>query len=399
MNTKFQKQLDRLESLAETKFKDIEKENYEKYFYIYKIAIDFLKGRSDVLLYGGTAINEILPKKFKIYDEYELPDVDIFTSNSKKLINAILSHYKKNFKDVKLVYYNVALHENTYKLYAEGLQVLDITEIPKKDFKFLKKSAINTEIGIPSVGTRFIKFTLHLLSAQSYDSRRWSKVYDRLIKIYKQYPVDNNNIKWEEFYNTELPSDIYTKLTDWVESSQLISFGMDKIEKFIKKPQNVTGFPVLYLLSDKDTISILKSLDKDIKISKRYKISSMIEPYYVLSYKKDKIGYIFDTESCYSIIYKNNKKELTLHSIICLLYKLYLSSRDEESIFIPIIDKLTKIVISYSNDTTKLKELYSIECYGNQAGLTTLRRNKAMRLKNNKDIFANALVFYRIFML
>lgn len=398
MDNQFKQQLDKIESLADQKFKDIEKENYNKYYYIYKIVIDFLKDRSDVLLYGGTAINAILPKKFKIYEEYELPDIDVYTPNSKKLINSIISHYNKNYKDIKLVSSSEALHQNTYKVYAEGLHILDVTEIPKKDFIFLQQNLLKTDIGIPSVGIRFIKFTLHLLSSQSYDSHRWSKVYDRLLKIYKVYPSEKSIIKWDEFYNEDVPSDIYMNLQNWVNSNGLMSFGMDEIERLIKKPKSVKGFPILYLLSKDDATPLLKSLDKDIKVSKKMEGISFIESYYKLTYKNHNIGYIFNTEACYSIITKDDKTHLSANSIISLLYKLYMSSREEESMYIPVIDKLSKIVMKYSYENN-IEELYSIECYGSQKSLTTLRREKIMRHKNKNSLFRNTLAFYRLFMI
>jgi hypothetical protein len=390
MDNIYIKQLNKLESLAEIKFKEIEKEKYNKYYHIYDIAIEFLKNRKDVLLYGGTAINEVLPNNSKIYGEFELPDIDIFTPNSKKLIKSIISHYTKNYNEINLVSSSEALHENTYKIYAEGLQILDVTELPKNDFAFLYKNSLNTKLGIKSVGINFIKFTLHLLSSQSYDSYRWNKVYDRLLKIYKYYPPGKKQINWKEFYNNDndIPSEIYTKFTNWINTNKLLSFGINTIEDYIKKPKNINGYPVIYLLFDGD-LSIFDSLDKDIKVSSKKKGGSFIESYYDISYKKFKIGYIFKSESCYSIISKNNTIKLTLHSIVCLLYKLYLSTKeeDESSIFIPIIDKLSKIIISYSNNMGKFKELYSSECYGHQMGLITLRRNKIIRQRQNKNIF------------
>lgn len=385
MDNKLKKQFKKLESLADNKFKEIQKDNYNKYFYIYDVIINFLKNRKDVLLYGGTAINEILPKKYKIYDEYELPDIDIFTTNSKKLIKEIISHYKSKFNEIKLISAGEAHHEGTYKLYAEGLQLADITELPIKDFKYLKKYSLDTSIGIPSVGIRFIKYTLHLLSAQSYDSHRWKNVYDRLIRVYKQYPVDNKDIEWEDFY-TNIPLDIYDKLYEWINNNNILSFGWDIIEEIINKPKNISGNPVLYLLYDGDINKLVESLDiNDIKISFKNSKGTFTESFYTLTYKKQNICYIFKAESCYSIIPKKNKKVLTLHSIISLLYKMYLYSMTDT--LIPVINKLSKKCIEYTTKSSKFNELYSAECYGHQKGIITLRRNKLLRQKQNKNIF------------
>ena len=51
-----EKQLKRIENIAEKKNEEIERKNYEKYSYLYDICLKFLK-KYDILLYGGSAIN------------------------------------------------------------------------------------------------------------------------------------------------------------------------------------------------------------------------------------------------------------------------------------------------------------------------------------------------------
>lgn len=380
--------------MSEIKEADIKKQNYDKYYYLYEITINFLKNiKVDILLYGGIAINEALPKKYKIYTETELPDIDIFTTNAKIIIKLLKQYFKKYHKDIELLYTTEALHPGTYKVFAEGLQLLDITDIPSNDFTFLKEEALQTSLGIRSVGIRFLKFSLHLLSAQSYMSNRWTKDFKRMYNIYELYPPSDDEINWDLIYNNEIPTNIYDNIINWKNTNNIYSFGMDVIEKLIKKPKNVDGFPVLYLLYNGDCKKnkLFKSLDKSIIVSKKYTSSYFMEEYYELSYKNHKICYILEAEFCYSVISNKKQTQLSLHSILALLYKLYISSRDKNGLHIPIIDNLSKLMINYYSKSINkhFNDLYSIKCYGEQAGLITLKRQQIKRKLKNKNILTN----------
>ena len=56
---------------------------------IYDIVKQFIVARN-LIMYGGTAINDSLPKNLQFYDsEYELPDFDVFSMNPQKDITDI----------------------------------------------------------------------------------------------------------------------------------------------------------------------------------------------------------------------------------------------------------------------------------------------------------------------
>jgi len=377
------KQLKKIELLAENKYEEIEKNYYNKYHYLYDIIIDFLKDK-EVLMYGGLAINEQLPAKAKFYGKYELPDIDIFTYNAKKLIKTILNHYKSRH-NIQLISAKEALHENTYKLFVEGLQLLDITELSKEDFDKLNANAVSTPFGIRSVNMRYLKYTLHLLSSQSYDAHRWTKVYERILKVYKNYPIQDLSIPWEEFY-TSIPNELYEALQKWIHKQQILSFGWDIIETLLKPPQKIEGKPIVYLLYDGDITKIAKQFKwNGVKIIEKYPGDAFVAPYVALAYNNIRFCYIFNTPSCLSIVKKGDNYTLTLHSLISMLYTLYLSSQSED--FLPVIEHLSKLCMNIMKQPSKLTSLYSVECYGSQSGIITLRRKRLIRNIKNKNLF------------
>jgi len=50
----------------------IQQHQYEKYISLFEIAIKFLKKQDRVLMYGGTAINSLMPKRYKFYGIYRI---------------------------------------------------------------------------------------------------------------------------------------------------------------------------------------------------------------------------------------------------------------------------------------------------------------------------------------
>jgi hypothetical protein len=383
MDSQLNKQLKQIEALAENKQGEIENNYYKKYRYLYDILINFLKNK-EILIYGGLAINEQLPAKSKFYGKYELPDIDIFTFNAKLLIKDILNHYKKEH-NIQLISAKEALHENTYKLFAEGLQLLDITDISKEDYDKLNANAVDTKIGIRAVDIRFLKYTLHLLSSQSYDAHRWTKVYERILKVYKHYPVKEQSIPWKEFY-TPIPEELYQGLQHWISREKIISFGWDVIETTLKSTQTQNGFPITYLLYDGNVKQLAKQFKwSGVKIVETYPGDIFVAPYVALGYNNTRFCYIFNTRSCLSIIKENDEYRLTLHSLITMLYTLYLSSQSTD--FLPAIENLSNICMKDMKRPSKLSSLYSAECYGSQSGIITLRRKRLIRYMKNKNVF------------
>ena len=104
------------------------------------IVEDFIK-KTKGIVYGGTAVNDILSKKNQFYDyNYELPDYDFFSkdpiNSAKKLADFFV---KKGFDDVEA---KSGVHYGTYKVYVNQMGVADITYLHPEIYKKILKTAI-----------------------------------------------------------------------------------------------------------------------------------------------------------------------------------------------------------------------------------------------------------------
>ena len=99
---------------------------------IIKVVEDFIK-KKNLICYGGTAINNILPSDDQFYNkDVEIPDYDFFTTNAlDDAIELADIYYKKGFNDVEA---KAGQHHGTYKVFVNYIPIADITFLPKPIF-------------------------------------------------------------------------------------------------------------------------------------------------------------------------------------------------------------------------------------------------------------------------
>ena len=103
---------------------------------IIKIVEDFIK-KKNLICYGGTAINNILPTEDQFYNkDVEVPDYDFFSPNAlddAKELSDI--YYKLGFTDVEA---KAGQHHGTFKVFVNYIPVADLTQLPKEIYNSLK---------------------------------------------------------------------------------------------------------------------------------------------------------------------------------------------------------------------------------------------------------------------
>ena len=105
------------------------------------ICEDFLI-RKKLVCYGGTAINNILPKSAQFYDkETEIPDYDFYSPDALQDAKELADLYHKNgYDDVEA---KSGVHFGTYKVFVNFIPMADITLLPRVLFKSLQSEAIS----------------------------------------------------------------------------------------------------------------------------------------------------------------------------------------------------------------------------------------------------------------
>ena len=191
------------------------------------IVEDFIKVKN-LICYGGTAINNILPIEDQFYDkDVEIPDYDFFTpdalNDAKELANI---YYKNGYTDVEA---KSGQHHGTYKVFVNFIPVADLTQFPKEIYNALKKDAIRVS-GILYAPPNFLRMSMYLeLSRPAGDTSRWEKVVKRLTLLNKNHPLTSincNNIEFQrEMSNKKAEDEIYENVKNTLVNQGVVFFG------------------------------------------------------------------------------------------------------------------------------------------------------------------------------
>ena len=148
--------------------------------------------RKKCVCYGGTAINNILPKHAQFYDrEIEIPDYDFYTPNALEDAKELADIYHKMvFIILKLNRASIMVHS----VYVNFIPIADITYLHPTIFNSMSKEAIQVA-GILYAPANFLRMNMYLeLSRPLGDVSRWESIktieFTRRTLAFKTYNCD-----------------------------------------------------------------------------------------------------------------------------------------------------------------------------------------------------------------
>lgn len=147
----------------------------------------FIKKR-ELVCYGGTAINNILPELAQFYDKKtEIPDYDFYSPNALEHAKDLADEFYENgFSEVEA---KSGMHHGTYKVFVNFVGIADITQLDPTLFKNIRAEAIKVD-GILYAPPNLLRMGMYLeLSRPEGDVSRWEKVSKRLALLNKHHPL------------------------------------------------------------------------------------------------------------------------------------------------------------------------------------------------------------------
>lgn len=380
----------KLETLVEKKKKEMDLLYFEKYSPLFQDAYFFLSNKK-AILYGGTALNELLPTTLKIYDPYTLPDIDVLSPCAEKLAYEMVKYYKK--KRHEAVSFTEALHPGTFKVYADGVQIADITRCSQKTYDMLLKQCIVPEqLKIKIAPPIYIRMTLHKMMSQPNDAHRWQNAYERLRKYYKAFPI-KCSIKKEK--KTQETSQVVEAVRQTM-PLETVFFGKTEVEWMLNK--KVPFIAPLQMLTSQNLHEISFLLKKEIPklhISPIFPSDEFVLPHIILSFDKKPIGVIFQLSSCVAYTNYKNQRVAGIHTIIDLLLSMSMSHhshfKKDKALLECLADELSHVQQTKPS-RKKILEQFIMDCYGPSVGIATMKRERAKRIlykRKKKKIIEN----------
>jgi hypothetical protein len=363
--------------------------------------------RKKVICYGGTAINNILPKQDQFYNtEVEIPDYDFFSPNALNDSKELTDDYvNAGFLEVEA---KSGQHKGTYKVFVNFIPVADITFLHKEIYKSVRQEAIKVD-GILYAPPNYLRMSMYLeLSRPAGDVSRWEKVLKRLTLLNKNYPLKSKHCDdieqfQREMINKEDEDKIFEITRNSFINQGVVFFGGYAISLYLhymprhlhKKLEKIPDFDVLSE-DPKKTAEILRERLRDagyktVKIIKRKEIGEIVAPHYQIMVGSDTIAFIYKPIACHSYnvitVDKQPVKIATIDTMLSFYLAFLYSDRnyyDSERI-VCMAQFLFEVQQKNRLQQKGLLRRFSISCYGHQETVEEMRAEKAEKFKELKD--------------
>lgn len=354
-----------------------------------------------LICYGGTAINNILPKSAQFYDrKIELPDYDFYSTtpleHAKELADI---YYKAGFEEVEA---KAGVHYGTFKVFVNFIGIADITMIHPSIYEGLNSEAI-TIAGIRYAPANYLRMNMYLeLSRPAGDVSRWEKIMKRLTLLNEHYPFQSRyncdiieiQRKMENDADKEKEERIYYIIRDLFIDFGAVFFGgyaNSLYQKYMTKEQKrfsekIPDFDVLYEEPDKLAQILTERLQengfKNITIKTHDAISDII-PYHIeICMGKEILAFIYKPIACHNYntitIGKQQVNIATIDTILSFYLAFYYS--DEPYYYkdriLCMAEFLFQIIEKNRLNQRGILKRFSLQCYGKQPTLPTIREEK-----------------------
>ena len=280
-----------------------------------EIVEEFLK-KKKLLCYGGTAINNILPKHAQFYNkDYEIPDYDFYSydalNHAKELADV---YYAAGYENVEA---KSGVHEGTFKVFVNFIPMADITSLHKELFDSLLSQSISVA-GIHYVPPDFLRMGMYLeLSRPAGDTSRWEKVLKRLNLLNKHQPMkvkhDCSKVDFlRRMEDSEHSEKIYYIIRDTLIDQGVVFFGgyaaslysnqmSKKGKSFV---ENIPDFDVLSENPEECAVIVVERLKdagiKHIKTIHHEQIGEIIPAHIEIRLKNEILGFIYKPIACHN---------------------------------------------------------------------------------------------------
>jgi hypothetical protein len=377
--------------LVKIKQEEQHREYYDKYMKIFETAITFLKTKK-VMLYGGVALDQYMPKEFKIYESYLLPDIDLYCPTPRKLANSLVSYLKK--KGYKFSSVTPALHEGTFKVYSEGLPIVDMSYMELNAFNKISKYGRKGDMGIKLAAPTFIQHNLHLMLANS-SVERWEKVTDRIQKFYAKFKP--RSVSASQFPIYDPPSDIVIinkAIHEYVSANETMMLSTPAICMMLKKnPKEsaLSNIPYTIAMIHADPKEFAEKMlpDLPLELGLGLTVSKLhngdehltLPPHVLVHYKDEVVAIFFEASgTCFGYNVINDVRIATIHTMITIYIAMLLSAHkhfelmNKSASLEKIVAMLSKKSILPKPSHIGILQPYAMKCMGEHIGVATMRR-------------------------
>jgi hypothetical protein len=329
---------------------------------------NFLKTHP-VLCYGGTAINNLLPKEDQFYNpEEDVPDYDFFSKTPQA--HSVIIANQLRAKGVTSVEVKPGMHLGTFKVFADFTGVADITQLDDEIFDRLWEQA-ETRAGIHYVPVNFLRMSMYLeLSRPHGDVSRWEKVYSRLQLLNKAHPTTcNKNITK---HREELTDEQQKGVLKLLKNEPVVLLSVSAAEIHLGKKWTTP----IGLLAERETI---ERLTKGEKVEVNEENDILPRRTYVMNEDGTKSLFRFyETTACHSYHeMENGVRVASIPTALQFFFAYLYSGAQEENVASVLCIAQRLVDVANSKAKRRFEILTPKECIGVQESFVEMKRSKA----------------------
>lgn len=319
----------------------------------------------DVILYGGTAINNLLPMADQFYDpKTDIPDYDIF-SETPELHSMIMADMLTD-AGVHNVRVRPGNHMGTFKVFANYVGVADITRLDTAVFDTMWRDSIEKNKVVYS-NPNFLRMSIYLeLSRPRGEVSRWTKVYKRLELLNKAYPIQCKHS--EEGEILEDPTDIEAFLAD----NNVVVLGLHASQ--VHEQKRAWDLPIDLLVTPEDRdamVGKLKKIFDGTKSSIHPPIGDFVSERVDITKRGRLIARVFETQACHSYHrMRDGTKVASIPTILQFFLSFLYADRDtQKEIDTNRLMCVAQRLMDLSRGESRARRFHSLtptECIGKQ---------------------------------
>jgi hypothetical protein len=322
-----------------------------------------------VLCYGGTAINNLLPKKDQFYNpEEDVPDYDFFSKTPQAHSVTIANQLRK--EGIAAVEVKPGMHLGTFKVFADFTGVADITHLDEEIFDRLWEQA-EIRAGIHYVPVNFLRMSMYLeLSRPHGDVSRWEKVYSRLELLNKAYPASCN--KKDAKQHEELTDEQQKGVLKLLKNEDVVLLSVSAAEIHLNKNWTTP----IGLLAERETI---ERLTKGEKVEVNEENDILPRRTYVMNSDGTKSLFRFyETTACHSYHeMENGVRVASIPTTLQFFFAYLYSGAQEENVASVLCIAQRLVDVANTKSKRRFEILTPKECIGVQESFIEMKRNKA----------------------
>lgn len=370
--------------------------NSESVIHMIQILEDFIRKKKCVC-YGGTAINNILPKHAQFYNrDVEIPDYDMYTPRALEYAKELADIYLKNgFKEVEA---KSGVHHGTFKVFVNFIPIADITYMNPKIFKSISKDSIKVN-NILYAPPDFLRMGMYLeLSRPLGDVSRWEKVLKRLILLNKYRPLKTK--KCNQITSSYKRTKTYYVTRDTLVEQGVVFFGgyaagfYSGYKTDDSAVVRTSDFDVLSEEPNKCANALVDKLESmnlnNVRLVRHGAIGEIVPEHIEVKVDSESVAFIYKPIAChnYNSIYIQDKeiKVATIDTMLSFYLAFYYSNEPHFSKerILCMAEFLFKVEQKNRLEQKGVLKRFSIKCVGKQPTIETLRADKMDKFKELK---------------